>query len=248
MKLNGSIAGGALLGALLFLSGCGDSPGPTGPDNLNLDNAIALEGGSALVFQDNGQLNAHRARVEQTVRETLAAVRRLIPMDGITLLVSAGTNLVIPELGIGGRADGGTIRMVLNPNSPQLASSLESAELFSLLAHEMHHVARSRTVGYGSNLLGAMVSEGLADQFSMEVAGVDPPLWSLALSGDALAEWSARAREEWSNENYNHDGVPAAAGDPEALALSLPSGPGLDPRWSPDGNRNLLRAREDTRD
>jgi len=170
---------------------------------LDVSAAIALEGGSTLVFEDGGRLDGQRARIEQVVRETIAAVRPLLPLDRITVLIRAGTADVIPELGIGGRADGGTVRVTFDPSSPALARSLDE-ELFPLLAHEMHHVARSRTVGYGSDLLGAMISEGLADRFSIEVAEIDPPLWSVALSAEEIETWSVRAQSEWFNTRYDH--------------------------------------------
>ncbi len=94
--------------------------------------------------------------------------------------------------------------LVVNPNSARIPDSIPT-ELFPLLAHEMHHVARIRSVGYGTNLLEAMVSEGLADQFAIEVAGIDPPMWSMALSEEELEVWSARAKEEWYNTAYSHD-------------------------------------------
>ena len=91
-----------------------------------------LEGGSTLVFQDGGRLDGQRAKIEGVVKETLSAVRPLIPLDGITILVEAGTGLVIPEIGIGGRADAGTIRLALNPNFPALAASLDTELLPAL--------------------------------------------------------------------------------------------------------------------
>jgi uncharacterized protein YjaZ len=137
------------------------------------------------------------------VKETLAAVRPLVPLDRITIVIRAGVELAIPEIGIGGRSDTGTVRVDVNPSFPGLAESLDR-ELFPLLAHEMHHVARLRVVGFPSNLLEAMVLEGLADQFSIEVAGVDPPLWASALSPEELVTWTARARTEWLASSYNH--------------------------------------------
>ncbi len=189
----------------LLAFGCSDSSGPTGPDNFDLSQAIALEGGSTLVFQDGGRLDGHRSKIEEVVRETLATVRSLIPLDGITILVESGTGLVIPEIGIGGRADAGTIRLDFNPNFPALTASVDT-ELLPLLAHEMHHVARFRAVGFSSNLFEAMIDEGLADHFSVEVARVGPPIWSSALAAEQLATWSERARDEWFNSSYNHNG------------------------------------------
>lgn len=186
-----------------MVAACGSSP--TAPDGeLDLGDSVALAGGSTLVFQNAAPLDAHRATIERVVRETVAVVRSLIPVDASTIIVRAGTALVIPEIGIGGRADGGTVQLMFDPESAVLATSLEQ-ELFPLLAHELHHVARIRAVGYGNDLLGAMVSEGLADQFAVDVAAIAPPLWASALDAGQLLTWSERAREHWHDTAYDHD-------------------------------------------
>jgi uncharacterized protein YjaZ len=178
---------------------------PSSNDPPPAPQAIALEGGSSLVFQDGGALAAHRDVIVAEIRETVTAVRRLMDVSGVTIRVNAGTASVIREIGMGGRTAGpGEILLELDPASSVMPSSL-STELFPLLAHEMHHVARFRTVGYGSNLLEAMVSEGLADQFSIEAAGIDPPIWSTALSAEDLEIWSERAKEQWYDTRYEHD-------------------------------------------
>lgn len=198
-RIHFGIAG---VGGLILALGCSD---PAGPEACGDGDAIPLEGGSCLVFQDGGLLDVHRAEIEQTVRQTITAVRALMPLDEVSIRILAGTATVIPEIGIGGRAFGTEdVQIVLNPESPNLEASLPT-ELFSLIAHELHHTMRQRTVGYGADLLGAMISEGLADHFSIEVAGVDPPLWSTALSETELEVWKVRAQEEWFNRNYNHD-------------------------------------------
>lgn len=139
--------------------------------------SIAPEGESSLVFQDGGQLDADRAKIERIVKQTLAAVRALIPLDGIVVVVLADPSGAIPELGFGGRADAGVVRVWFNPGSAAMARSLDT-DLFPLLAHEMHHVARFRTAGFATNLFDAMISEGLADHFAVEVAGTEPAMWA----------------------------------------------------------------------
>ena len=176
-----------------------------GPRTCGHPSAIGLAGGSCLVFTDDGALDAHRAEVETTVGSVVTTVRPLIPIDGVEIRIGSGRSNVIPELGLGGRAvNGETVLFNLDPDSPNLEASLP-LELFSLLAHELHHIARQRTVGYGSSLLGAMVSEGLADHFSVEVAGVDPPLWSSALSGPELDAWVAASEPEHDSTSYSHN-------------------------------------------
>jgi uncharacterized protein YjaZ len=202
MKNAFSWSAGILLTGLLATAGCDAPSDSSGVDNLG---AVALEGGNALVFEDGGRLDSHRPTIESVARDTVNAVRGLMPVTGVTIRVSAGTSYVIPEMGIGGRTNGpGDIQIVLNPDSAAMPRSL-STELFPMLAHEMHHAMRFRTVGYGQNLLEAMVTEGLADQFAIEVAGIDPPIWSMALSEAELEVWSKRAREEWFETPYDHD-------------------------------------------
>jgi hypothetical protein len=194
----------ALTAALLLTLGCSGSSGPSGPDNVDVGQGITLEGGSTLVFQDGGRLDSQRAKIERVVKGTLAAVRPLLPLDGITIRVEADSRLVIPEIGIGARADANTIHLAFNSNLPAQSAALDS-ELLPLLAHEMHHVARFHAVGFISNLFEAMINEGLADHFSVEVAGADPPIWASALTAEQLATWSERARAEWFDSSYNHD-------------------------------------------
>lgn len=148
---------------------------PSGPDPVS-GPTIPLEAGSTLVFLDSGSLDSQRATIEQKVRDTLAAVRQLMPLTGVQIRVRAGGSLIIPELGMGGRALGtDEIELGIDPTSPVLASSLKT-DLFPLLAHEMHHIMRHRTAGRSSNLIEAMILERLADHFAVEVSGADPPI------------------------------------------------------------------------
>ena len=185
---------------LALLSACSGPSSSSDTPTLT----VPLAGGSTLVFEDGGRLAEQRPTIERVVNDTLAAARSRIPLDGITIRVEAGGSLVIPEIGIGGRADAGTIQLALDPGSPVLPRSLDE-ELFPLLAHEMHHVARLRTAGFPSNLLQAMVLEGLADHFSIEVAGIDPPIWASALTEAELTTWTERARAVWLDGGYDHD-------------------------------------------
>lgn len=68
-----------------------------------------------------------------------------------------------------------------------------------------------------------MISEGLADQFAVEVAGTEPAMWATALSGDALATWTDRSRDEWFNSDYNHNALffGASASIPRRAGYSI---------------------------
>ena len=188
-----------LLSGLFLLVACGGDS-PTGP---NLSESVTLQGSSTLLFQNAAAFGEHRSKIEQVAKDTLAAAARLIPLSGITIIVRPGRDNVIPEIGIGGRADAGTISLTIDTNSGAWVSSLDT-QLLPLLAHEMHHVARFRALGLYANLLDAMVGEGLADHFSVEVAATAPPIWAVALTAADLDTWLQRARQEWSNAGYDH--------------------------------------------
>jgi uncharacterized protein YjaZ len=196
------LAGAAFLSAL----GCSTPSGPN--DSASKPSpAVALEGGASLLFEDGGALDVHRDAIERIVKDTVSAVRALLPTStgGVTIRVLTGTSSVIPEIGMGGfTASTNEIQLTFDPGSTVLPGALPT-ELFPLLAHELHHVARFRAIGYNASLLDAMVTEGLADQFSIEVAGIAPPIWSTALSDADLAAWSGIAREHWYDNPWNHD-------------------------------------------
>ena len=53
----------------------------------------------------------------------------------------------------------------------------------------MHHCARWGTVGYGETLLEAMISEGLAEHFDIEVNKTKPTMWATALDKKNLEKY-----------------------------------------------------------
>jgi hypothetical protein len=193
VKLPKLVSGAALAAAMACGGGSPSEPG------LDLSDAVPLPGGSTLVFEDQGQLGERRDDVERLVRATLEK----LPLEGVTVLIRIGTDLVIPEIGFGGRADAGTVFIQFDSGGSLWESTLES-EFPPLFAHELHHVARLRAVGFNEHLLDALVAEGLADQFSVELLGVPPPLWAVALTGSELELWAERARDKWFNGDYNH--------------------------------------------
>jgi Predicted Zn-dependent protease (DUF2268) len=111
---------------------------------------------------------------------------------------------VIPAYGIGGFSHGkGRISITLAPGHPRFGDPERRERLAAVLAHELHHIARSRRAGYGRTLGEALVSEGLAQCFEVEI-GCPPPPYAVALRGDALRDFAARAREQMAAPYYDH--------------------------------------------
>jgi hypothetical protein len=186
----------AMLLFALLVPGCSS---PTGPSGCGAE----LAGGNCLVFEDEGTLDAHRAGIEAAITDALARVDAAMPISGVTVRVRVNPSGAIPELGIGGyNPSTSEVILSVNPAFASLDASIAD-ELGPTVAHEFHHARRRRAIGYGSTLLQAMVSEGLADHFAMELYGIPAPIWATALDGPTAAEMLARAEAEW-NDLYDH--------------------------------------------
>jgi Predicted Zn-dependent protease (DUF2268) len=179
------------------LVGCGGGSSPTKPD---------LTGPNAVRFTDGaGQLRDQEATIRNLVTSTLDKVNGALPLTGVTVTVIVDASRAIGGYGMGGRTlDAATVEMYLDPGFPGLVQLLPD-RLPPLVAHELHHVKRWRGPGYGRTLLEAMVSEALADHFSIEFMGAPVPPWSDAFPRDQTAHFLDLARPEFDSTTYDHD-------------------------------------------
>jgi hypothetical protein len=183
----------------LGVTGCDSSTGPGACD-------VELAGGSCLVFEDAGALADHRAGIETAVTDAVTRVVAVMPVAGVAIRIRANPAGAIPEIGLGGFNPGPhEVVMSLDPGFSDLGASIRD-ELGPNLAHELHHARRRQLVGYGSTLFQAMVSEGLADHFSVEVFGIPAPIWSTALTSGERNAMRTRAEGEWNKAPYDHAG------------------------------------------
>lgn len=195
----GLLAAVALL--LIGVVGCS-----TSSQSLRCDgnSDVVMQAGSCLQFEDEGQLDEYRDRIIPIVKDTYTSVNSLMQIDDMQIRVLADPGNVIPELGMNGYNPGtNEVILYFDPQSSSLSQSLENS-LSSILSHELHHAKRRRTAGYGSTLLQAMISEGLADHFSMEVTQSGPPIWSKVLTATQLESLQQKASQDWNSSPYNH--------------------------------------------
>lgn len=114
---------------------------------------------------------------------------------------SSSPALVIPELGIGGSSVfEGDIIIDINFSRKDISHVIKK-ELPSQLYHELSHVVREATVGYGETLLGVLVSEGVGsyveNRLSHRTMPYTKPIWN------ELKYWE-KAKPLLSKKNYNH--------------------------------------------
>ena len=106
------------------------------------------------------------------------------------VLTTEYTYVPIEELAVGGYAPSASLVFIaMDPENPAFARWREN--LPGTVAHELNHAARWRSAGYGSTLLQALVSEGLATVYESIMTGHTPPY--AEARGDFHEVWTEAA-------------------------------------------------------
>lgn len=151
------------------------------------------------------KLSLHSKVLIDEIQHSIRIIQNKLPIDNFEITVEENPNATIPEIGIGGYApDVKTIYIYLDLDHAKLKEAIQS-DLISVLAHESHHIMRWRGPGYGSTLLEALVTEGLADHFDIEITNrKEPPPWSVAMHGSELETMKLQSSLELNSTGYNH--------------------------------------------
>lgn len=156
------------------------------------------------ILKATGRLNPFAEQIESEFNESVDKISKLMPISDVDVVVFDHPYEAIPELGIGAETPSQyLIEIYIDPEFPGLVNSLPK-EFRSTMAHELHHAIRFKNPGYGTKLLEALVSEGLADHFDMEINNTPLQLWNKALNEEELEKFNNLAKKEYFNENYSH--------------------------------------------
>ncbi len=159
---------------------------------------------SFYILGASGRLEQFRPLLLKSLATGRAAVEKKLLLPNIDVVIEDNPTAAIPETGVGGYAPSAHLLYIhIDPQHKGLEGVLAS-EIKSTLAHELHHCARWASIGYGHTLPEALVSEGLADHFDIEINGGDPKLWSIAIQGNELEILFQKAKQEFNNPEYNH--------------------------------------------
>ena len=134
------------------------------------------------------------------------SIKKFVPLNDIDVVFYVNPEGTIKEIGIGGYTPvANTVFISLNPKHPKFREGIKK-ELPYQLAHEINHAIRFRTPIPKETLFEAMISEGLADRFAMEITNrKNPPAWSVALTTKQKKELLKKASKEWNNSTYDHN-------------------------------------------
>lgn len=144
--------------------------------------------------------------LKEEARSTLAAIHDVLPAVDVDIVFCDAPGFMINGRWPGGYSLNESVMLIyLDPCHPDIDAVI-TADVKATIAHEYHHCCRWKTPGYGSTLGEALVSEGLADHFSLGLFGGAPPPWCTALGSAELEKWRAEARPMLDRKPYNHAG------------------------------------------
>lgn len=158
---------------------------------------------ATVVFTDPTTLVGHQTSITSLAQETYELAAAAMPIGAIQITVSPDAEGTIPGWGLGGYTLGpNEIEIVVDPAFADLAQVL-SDRLPHIVAHELHHAVRWRDPGPYRTLLEALVSEGLADHFGVELLGGALPPWSRAFPEGETDDYLERARAEFDSNAFD---------------------------------------------
>jgi uncharacterized protein YjaZ len=156
------------------------------------------------ILNASGRFNAVVDAIRAQTNKAIELLQTKIQLSDVDIIFSYNPVETIPHLGFGGYTpDAHTVQISVDTDNVELVRTIDD-ELVHTLLHEFHHAMRWRSVGYGETLGEALVTEGLADHFDVEVTGGAPQKWATEVSITEDSELLARARRLFS-EPYSHE-------------------------------------------
>jgi hypothetical protein len=190
--------------ALLSMAGCSDggeasrspasSPTATTVPVVRVGRIAATIAPEAARLGDDADID-----LSTEVRTILERVDELLQFDSdVAVRVVVDADAVIHEIGLGGYTDpaSGAVLISLDPESSIGTEQSITVWLPQVLAHELNHTKRFLEGPGGRRTLGeAIVTEGLADAFSLQAFPATPPVpWANALEPGDLDRLATLAR------------------------------------------------------
>jgi hypothetical protein len=171
------------------------STSPTTPAKVVVGTITATIAPEALRLGEDADLDLAR-----DMRNILERVDSLLHISApVAVRVVVNPEAAIPEVGVGGFTDptSGAVTLSLSAHARVPVSESLTVWLRMTLAHELDHSKRILDgPGYGTTLGEALVSEGLADTFSVYAYPQSPPIpWDEALQPNQVNRLGAIARD-----------------------------------------------------
>lgn len=142
-------------------------------------------------------------------------------ISNVNIIIYSNKEQTIPTVGVGGYAPNADwIQIAIDPTKPDnlLKEIIEKIVPLSIY-HELNHVARWRTVGYGNNIPETFITEGLAIVFAEKNWVTFKAPWGNYSEQD-IKKYLKLIRER-SNSEYNHSEWFFGKGKPKWLGYKV---------------------------
>ncbi|OGV93533.1 hypothetical protein A3B57_00095 [Microgenomates group bacterium RIFCSPLOWO2_01_FULL_47_10] len=156
------------------------------------------------ILNTNGKLTGVEKIIQDSFDQAIPTIIQAIPVDNVDVVCYESIIRAIPHVGFGGYSLTSNIVMItVNSQFEGLSESLQQ-NLKRTLAHEFYHCLRHYAHDTKQTLLSALINEGLADHFALEITQLPTEKWDMALTPGQSKGLISRASKEFNNHNYNH--------------------------------------------
>lgn len=175
---------------------------------LNQDDVYLVDsiGNNSVCFHKNMNLvdSIFHPQIIENIKQGVELTDEFIDFTNVEFRVMVFPERTIPRLGMSGVAPNTKhIYILLDPHHPKIEEAINK-HIVQTIPHEYHHTIRYRTVGFGSNLFEALISEGLACHFAMQVCNTEAPEYCVAYNDQQIDERISKAEAMWFNEEYDY--------------------------------------------
>lgn len=156
------------------------------------------------ILLGSGRLSPFENEIQDSFDKAVPLITQRIPVKDVDIVIYDNPEGAVKEQGIGGYTPNAHLVYIpMDPSFTDLHNSIQT-ELKRTLAHELHHALRWDNPGYGETLLDALITEGLADHFDIEVFNEPPQPWSIAITDTELDSLIEKATNDFHNKKYDH--------------------------------------------
>lgn len=158
------------------------------------------------ILTQSSRLEHFIEKIQKGAEDAIKMIEAKIKLPPLDIVVVDNPDVAIPETGVGGFSPNPHLVFVwIDPEHKDLEKTIEE-EVKRTIIHESHHAARSVTFPWNeANLLEALITEGLADHFDVELNNGKPYPWSTALNEDEITKYFDKAKNsELLSKEYNH--------------------------------------------
>lgn len=149
------------------------------------------------ILDGGNKLTQVKENIRTIAESTVSIVAGSIPVDNVDIVIYPDSIGTIKYIGLGGFIKTEHLVLIpIDPGFPDLKTSLKE-QLPGTLAHELYHCLRNFTPSRKYTLLDALINEGLADHFALEMTKSKPEKWDTALSEAQYSDLYQRAEADF---------------------------------------------------